>query len=634
MPRARKKTPALRGSRPTQGPRGGHCGGGRLPGERSLFFSESAQPFRHIGEASLQPAKWAGSSNVTDQRDGFTLAQEARQTSQQDHSIWNPNCKLRSNPVAFLSVGTSEPPRPRAACNDVPSDNPPGHRCSPMTMMETGDTSDLEESNLGESDIEENVLGPKDPDVAAQSIAQENQAPRAREAAPFFIDLLGQNSGERAHKAYVGIPSRVSSPESSSSGEVILFRGRNRGTQNRGTAQVSMPKSSIDDSILDDYIANMLENGEIEEQTSQKPHQRRAQDGMNTCQSVQSNGVKGSTTTRGQDAGREKSDGSVGDKATENIDTQSLDGAHSGNSGAESELDDETLAKLFAGQSLDPRLGTGRNDQHESDSDSTDDVRGHGRGPTPQWDEFDFMNWERPSLQRKKSRRSRAPIPFDGCASTLEQQLQAAWQKDRLRKKQRKKQREESRVLGMLGHGTKPDDLRVKYPTGMSTTEVTQELRSFLVCMRETLTFPPMDLHARKMIHELANQFKVNSKSAGKADQRRTTLFRTKRTMPYIESTFENAMSRIRRRQLPRPDAKRRRAPIKRVAAGGSHTAASYRDGEIIGGTAAELGIENRGRAMLEKMGWSSGTALGAAHNKGILQPVTHTMKRSKAGLG
>ncbi|XP_044715459.1 r3H domain-containing protein [Hirsutella rhossiliensis] len=580
MPRARKKTPALRGSRPTQGPRGGHCGGGRLPGERSLFFSESAQPFRHIGEASLQPAKWAGSSNVTDQRDGFTLAQEARQTSQQDHSIWNPNCKLRSNPVAFLSVGTSEPPRPRAACNDVPSDNPPGHRCSPMTMMETGDTSDLEESNLGESDIEENVLGPKDPDVAAQSIAQENQAPRAREAAPFFIDLLGQNSGERAHKAYVGIPSRVSSPESSSSGEVILFRGRNRGTQNRGTAQVSMPKSSIDDSILDDYIANMLENGEIEEQTSQKPHQRHA--------------------------GREKSDGSVGDKATENIDTQSLDGAHSGNSGAESELDDETLAKLFAGQSLDPRLGTGRNDQHESDSDSTDDVRGHGRGPTPQWDEFDFMNWERPSLQRKKSRR----------------------------KKQRKKQREESRVLGMLGHGTKPDDLRVKYPTGMSTTEVTQELRSFLVCMRETLTFPPMDLHARKMIHELANQFKVNSKSAGKADQRRTTLFRTKRTMPYIESTFENAMSRIRRRQLPRPDAKRRRAPIKRVAAGGSHTAASYRDGEIIGGTAAELGIENRGRAMLEKMGWSSGTALGAAHNKGILQPVTHTMKRSKAGLG
>jgi hypothetical protein len=28
------------------------------------------------------------------------------------------------------------------------------------------------------------------------------------------------------------------------------------------------------------------------------------------------------------------------------------------------------------------------------------------------------------------------------------------------------------------------------------------------------------------------------------------------------------------------------------------------------------------------------GTALGASDNKGIMQPVTQTMKRSKAGLG
>lgn len=143
-----------------------------------------------------------------------------------------------------------------------------------------------------------------------------------------------------------------------------------------------------------------------------------------------------------------------------------------------------------------------------------------------------------------------------------------------------------------------------------------------------------MDLHARKTIHELANQFKIKSKSAGKADQRRTTLFRTRTTMPYVESTFENAIGRVSRRQLHRPDSKKKRAPNKGATMGGGHAAASYRDGEIVGGEAAELGIENRGRAMLEKMGWSSGTALGAAHNKGILQPVTHTMKRSKTGLG
>ena len=62
--------------------------------------------------------------------------------------------------------------------------------------------------------------------------------------------------------------------------------------------------------------------------------------------------------------------------------------------------------------------------------------------------------------------------------------------------------------------------------------------------------------------------------------------------------------------------------------------AASYRDGDVVGAAAPEIGVENKGRAMLEKMGWSSGTALGALNNKGILQPVAHIVKNSKAGLG
>jgi hypothetical protein len=32
-------------------------------------------------------------------------------------------------------------------------------------------------------------------------------------------------------------------------------------------------------------------------------------------------------------------------------------------------------------------------------------------------------------------------------------------------------------------------------------------------------------------------------------------------------------------------------------------------------------------------MGWSKGMGLGALDNKGILQPITHTVKMSKAGL-
>lgn len=140
-----------------------------------------------------------------------------------------------------------------------------------------------------------------------------------------------------------------------------------------------------------------------------------------------------------------------------------------------------------------------------------------------------------------------------------------------------------------------------------------------------------MDKHLRKIIHELANKFKLKSKSIGKGDQRRPNLHRTLRTTPYNEHAFEQAVGRIRRRYFPRMDQKQSKSGANGQA---SYAATSYRDGDVVGATAPELGVENRGRAMLEKMGWSRGTALGTDDNKGILQPVTQTMKRTKAGLG
>jgi hypothetical protein len=59
-----------------------------------------------------------------------------------------------------------------------------------------------------------------------------------------------------------------------------------------------------------------------------------------------------------------------------------------------------------------------------------------------------------------------------------------------------------------------------------------------------------------------------------------------------------------------------------------------YRDGDVVGAAAPELGAENKGRAMLEKMGWKAGMALGWGENKGSLTPVTQIVKTTKAGLG
>lgn len=58
------------------------------------------------------------------------------------------------------------------------------------------------------------------------------------------------------------------------------------------------------------------------------------------------------------------------------------------------------------------------------------------------------------------------------------------------------------------------------------------------------------------------------------------------------------------------------------------------REGDIVGQHASEIGVENKGRAMLEKMGWTKGMSLGTVETNGITVPLTHVIKKTKAGLG
>ncbi len=58
----------------------------------------------------------------------------------------------------------------------------------------------------------------------------------------------------------------------------------------------------------------------------------------------------------------------------------------------------------------------------------------------------------------------------------------------------------------------------------------------------------------------------------------------------------------------------------------------SYKDGETVGANAPKLGPDNRGHVLLEKMGWSKGNGLGV-HQTGILEPISHKMKKNKTGV-
>ncbi|CAL3971715.1 unnamed protein product [Diplocarpon coronariae] len=269
--------------------------------------------------------------------------------------------------------------------------------------------------------------------------------------------------------------------------------------------------------------------------------------------------------------------------------------------------------------------------------------RAHGDFPSATlladaYDGFDVMDYDRPSLQRK-SRARKGKLIFDNSDSELEASMQMTSANDRLKRRKKKQEREELRAQGLLGSKNGKVDMKQKYREGMGIHAVKEEIKKFLMTGDTTLSLPPMHKADRKIVHEIAQAFNLKSKSAGNGNQRFPILYRTNKTRAFNNSTFDAVDAKISRRFFPRMDVRAQRVsggkPSRAGAGGGFNSAAvSYRDGDIVGGSAPELGAENRGRAMLEKMGWLSGEALGAFNNKGILQPVPHVVKTGKAGLG
>jgi hypothetical protein len=250
---------------------------------------------------------------------------------------------------------------------------------------------------------------------------------------------------------------------------------------------------------------------------------------------------------------------------------------------------------------------------------------------------FDIMDTERPSLKaKKKGRRGQMPPELDD--SDLNEQLQNAWEADRMKKRLKKAEREELRQQGLLGRKGKGANLKVKYSGGVTMEDVVEEIREFLLGDSQSMSLPPMDAHRRATIHQAAKFFELSSRSRGDGQDRFTVLSRTSRTRTYTNAEFDRAISH-------RGFVKRLRGPLQGKNGGGPSRAATfrsgprtrpqvgYRDGEKVGANAPELGPENKGHALMMKMGWSKGMALGTEDNQGILHPIAHTVKTNKAGL-
>lgn len=433
---------------------------------------------------------------------------------------------MRNKPVSFVSAGSSEPLKQLDEQLADPAEYHGKDSYEPRQDQAIEVTSGREDGVIDHQTTEHNYETSEDQFIGPEELEGElRMEAMGKGHEPFFFDVKREAPRSMSLTDTVNVPNHPELDDSSDSEEVILFTGRDISTKTQQPSNLTMTQmqteikvveeeirvntsgdqrnvdtpakasssrqrktprqykdnSNEDDALLADYIANMRESGELQHILHSIGGNRRDLGGSDDG---------GSDSGRTEDTRHHVQHIPDSDEIASNNDgnteahpsrTRQL-GAENDNdedsSSSESELDDETLAKLIAGQ--DPNTVSGVSsviDSSDSDSSET-----HSNYPQRAQEDFDLMDWDRPSLRRKRGKAGRARLHLDISDTELEQSLQVAWKGDRLKKSQRKKQREELRALGMLGKkANKPEDLRVKYPDGMDIMQVAEELKSFLL---------------------------------------------------------------------------------------------------------------------------------------------------------
>ena len=163
----------------------------------------------------------------------------------------------------------------------------------------------------------------------------------------------------------------------------------------------------------------------------------------------------------------------------------------------------------------------------------------------------------------------------------------------------------------------------------LDINEFEDVLETFLNSNKQQLAFRPLEKKARKMIHEFANRFGLKSKSMGAGNSRYPCLFKTARTRRFDPELFDKLEDRLLKRFGFGPSKQSGKK-------GGSRKftrPADISEGQVVGADAEEIGMQNKGHALLTKMGWTKGMALGAVENKGIIMPVSSVVKKGRSGL-
>ncbi|RPA79781.1 hypothetical protein BJ508DRAFT_415761 [Ascobolus immersus RN42] len=301
----------------------------------------------------------------------------------------------------------------------------------------------------------------------------------------------------------------------------------------------------------------------------------------------------------------------------------------------------------------------------EDDSDSEDDdllllddIFPNPNGEFPSASEMADYFEKHPDAAQPKRREKKGKKPnWNIDDPELLEKIGNAWDADRKKKSDRKKAREAMKGITQLppslsGKKYKPD-MHLLYPKGMVYDDVKNEIREFLKSPMELLVFPPMEAGQRRVIHLLADDLKLKSKSVGKdigktpgrapvlqkkpdgfvmSVQEADFIFRAKKYQIMVRrANFEGRFS-TRGESGGGGGSFKGRMKGREVAF--KSTNAHPNDGHVVGGDAPAIAAENRGRKLLEKMGYTEGAALGVQGNKGIRVPIPAIVKKGRGGLG
>ncbi|KAI1430940.1 hypothetical protein GGR50DRAFT_690106 [Xylaria sp. CBS 124048] len=635
---------------------------------------------------------------------GYSLVEEARNTASNRRGIRVRDGRLRYQPIAFISAGVMDPLK----AFDIPRENPSSERAGAADAADATDAApDVIHGLTTAATISTSSnaqLRGADHAVCRQPSQPgdghpDGESDPGSDSSVEVILFKGRNADRQQKESTSSTPTSDKNVSNDSIGlpefnlplrSAVNFRGppvnsdlaapaeevdyipleedqRTKSSSHKSRFFRGSDDNDEEAAIIADYIANIQNDTDDEDGNDDEDEQETSHPGL---------GSHSFSILR--DLGGTYSDAIPISSGSESEDELHDEGTEDGM--AHSESEDARLAQLIGQQEA---LGLQDDDVLYFDGADLDDAwlaapraSRHKKKGTPRrsrlfhegsqfpsatrmaeaFDELDLMDMQGSRLRRSK----KGPISFGLSDSELEEALNVAIKKDRLKKADKKKARQELRSQGFLDNDLDPNDLRVKYDLGMSLDELADEFEIFMLGTHEQLILPPLHKSSRKIVHVIANSFNVKSRSAGWGNSRYPVLYRRKNTLPYDRDRLEKALGRVRHSWFQRMDVdekdsltaaaiKRREAnarkrdegrAIKRAetqARAGkprSKWSLGLREGEIVGQHATEIGAENKGRAMLEKMGWSKGMSLGTIENKGITVPLTHVMKKTKAGLG